>query len=294
MGVPFSMTGFGRCVVDNPFGRQEWEIRSVNGRYLDIKWKLPKFVRSHEFQLEKIARCHAGRGRVEISLNFAPGADHAPQPVFDAATAGAMLAALKNFSSDLKLDFKGDAGPFLLMADLWSEPSLGVDPLVLRELEEGLAVALADWNSSREVEGRALVEDISTRVALMRKWLLELEQSAPLLRESRKEAFRTRIEELLCGCDVDAARVNQELVFICDRMDATEELTRLGAHLTRLEELLRLCGPDLGKRLDFTLQECFREINTCGNKMLDAEVSRIIVDFKNELEKCREQTMNLE
>lgn len=294
MGVPFSMTGFGRCVIDNPAGRQEWEIRSVNGRFLDIKWKLPKFVRPYEHNLEKIAKRHVGRGRVEISLAFAPGKEHAPKPVFDAATAGAMLAALKNFSSELNLDFKGDAGAFLLMQDLWTEPSIAEDPLVLRELETGLAAALADWNSSRQMEGQALVEDLDARVGLMRKWLVRLEQMAPLLRERRKEAFRARIGELLAGCDVDAARVNQELVLICDRMDASEELTRLGVHLARLEDLLRDGGSDLGKRLDFTLQECFREINTCGNKMLDAEVSGIIVDFKNELEKCREQTMNLE
>lgn len=288
------MTGFGRCVIDNPAGRQEWEIRSVNGRFLDIKWKLPKFVRSSEFQLEKIVKRHAGRGRVEISLAFLPAREHAPKPVFDAASAGAMLAALKNFSDELKLDFKGDAGAFLLMADLWSEPAATGDPLIMRELEEGLAVALADWNASRQMEGQALVKDLADRVALMRNWLDRLEKMAPLLRESRAEAFRIRIGELLRGSDVDASRVNQELVLLSDRMDASEELTRLTAHLARLDGLLRDCGPDLGKRLDFTLQECFREINTCGNKMLDADVSSIIVDFKNELEKCREQAMNLE
>jgi uncharacterized protein (TIGR00255 family) len=78
-----------------------------------------------------------------------------------------------------------------------------------------------------------------------------------------------------------------------DKLDISEEITRMDAHLTRLGELLHQ-GTDAGKRLDFTLQECFREINTCGNKVQDPSVSRVVVDFKNELEKCREQVQNIE
>lgn len=85
----------------------------------------------------------------------------------------------------------------------------------------------------------------------------------------------------------------QEIVIYNDRLDVSEELTRLYTHLERLRQLLQ-DGTDAGRRLDFTLQECFREINTCGNKLPDAQLSRIIVDFKNELEKCREQVQNLE
>ena len=80
---------------------------------------------------------------------------------------------------------------------------------------------------------------------------------------------------------------------MADRLDVSEELTRLRSHLGRLRDLLH-SGEDAGRKLDFTLQECFREINTCGNKIQDAELSRLVVDFKNELEKCREQVQNLE
>ena len=83
------------------------------------------------------------------------------------------------------------------------------------------------------------------------------------------------------------------MVVLSDKLDVSEELTRLHAHLERLRDLLEI-GPDAGRRLDFTLQECFREIATCGNKIQDAQTSRLVVDFKNELEKCREQVQNLE
>ena len=80
---------------------------------------------------------------------------------------------------------------------------------------------------------------------------------------------------------------------MADKLDVSEEITRLAAHLERLRELLA-SGEDAGRRLDFTMQECFREINTCGNKIQNTQISRLVVDFKNELEKCREQVQNLE
>ena len=95
------------------------------------------------------------------------------------------------------------------------------------------------------------------------------------------------------GQELDEARFLQEIVLLADKLDVSEELTRLAAHLDRLRELLAL-GRDAGRKLDFTMQECFREISTCGNKIQDVQVSRLVVDVKNELEKCREQIQNLE
>jgi len=106
---------------------------------------------------------------------------------------------------------------------------------------------------------------------------------------------RERLNENLqtLNMELDESRFLQEVVILCDKLDVSEELTRLRTHLERLRELLD-AGADAGRRLDFTLQECFREIATCGNKAQDVQLSRLVVDFKNELEKCREQVQNLE
>lgn len=95
------------------------------------------------------------------------------------------------------------------------------------------------------------------------------------------------------GQELDENRFLQEVAYMADRLDVSEELTRLGAHMNRLREIVSQ-GGDVGRRLDFTLQECFREVTTCGNKIQDLQISRLIVDLKNELEKCREQVQNLE
>jgi uncharacterized protein (TIGR00255 family) len=93
--------------------------------------------------------------------------------------------------------------------------------------------------------------------------------------------------------DLEEQRFLQEITLLSDKLDVSEEITRLNTHLVRLRELMQ-SGGDAGKRLDFTLQECFREINTCGNKIQDPQISHVVVDFKNEMEKCREQVQNLE
>ena len=150
--------------------------------------------------------------------------------------------------------------------------------------------ALAFWN-----EAKALEKDILTRVLRMGEWLSLIEEQAPRIKEERFESLRERLNEVLeqYGQGLDEGRFLQEITLLADKLDVSEEAARLAVHLERLRELLA-AGEDAGRRLDFTMQECFREINTCGNKLQSAQLARIVVDFKNELEKCREQVQNLE
>lgn len=290
-----SMTGFGRCFVENARVSQQWEIRSVNGRYLDLKWRLPPIARYLEPLLEKTARRHAARGRVEISLSlqFAPG--QAPRPSFDIQQASAMLDALAGLAAMRGDRYTPDYTPFLTLDPLWSEPGIDEMDDLGDMLAQGLALALEDWNESRVAEGAQLARDLESRVMRMLEWTAVIGEAAPQIKEERTQVLRERLGEALgeMGHDLDEDRFLQEAVIIADKLDVSEELTRLGAHLERMLLLLR-DGHDAGRKLDFTLQECFREINTCGNKAQDAELSRIVVDFKNELEKCREQAQNLE
>lgn len=290
-----SMTGFGRCLVENSGTTQQWEIKSVNNRYLDLKWRLPPFARYLESSLEKIVRRHASRGRIEISLvlQFAAGA--APWQSFDMQGAAFMLDSLRALAKERGDEFKADYFPLLTVPTLWNDNQADIDENLASQLTGGLSIALDDWNESRVAEGAALAKDLQARIMRMEEWTEILSERAPEIREERLNALRERLETNLAACNVklDEDRLLQEVVILTDKMDVTEELTRLFSHLERLHHLLRL-GEDAGRRLDFTLQECFREINTFGNKLADAQLSRVVVDFKNELEKCREQVQNLE
>ncbi|MBR4742152.1 MAG: DUF1732 domain-containing protein, partial [Desulfovibrio sp.] len=177
----------------------------------------------------------------------------------------------------------------------WKDSGEDLTVELMEDLAEGLNVALEDWNEGRLHEGKALAEDLHTRILQMEEWTGLIAERSPSIKEERIQELRTRLGDMLeqMQCELNEDRFLQEIVILTDRLDVTEELTRLSTHLDRLHELLRT-GEDAGRRLDFTLQECFREINTCGNKITDAQISRLVVDFKNELEKCREQVQNLE
>ncbi len=289
-----SMTGFGRCFLEDDALTQTWEIRSVNNRFLDIKWRLPLFARPLESRLERLVKKHASRGRVEISLNARFAVDPAA-PRFNAAQASAMLDTVAALAASRNDDYFPDYNRLLGMAPLWNEESDEMDDERIASLEAGLEAALADWNESRRVEAKALEKDILTRILRMEEWLSLIEEAAPAIKEERFDTVRDRLQELLeqYGQTLDEGRFLQEIALMADKLDVSEEITRLNAHLERLRELLA-GGEDAGRRLDFTMQECFREINTCGNKIQNARISRLVVDFKNELEKCREQVQNLE
>ncbi|MDR2819272.1 MAG: YicC family protein [Desulfovibrio sp.] len=297
--APRSMTGFGRCLAENDGFSQQWEVKSVNSRYLELKWRLPSFIRGLEQRLEKVARGYASRGRVEISLKLrvlsenAPGASP-PVSSFDADLACAMLENLSCLAASRGEEFIPDYNSLLHIPALWSSDGEEADESMTACLEEGLALALEDWNESRAAEGLALCTDVHSRILRMEEWTAILEDRTPHILEERAEHLRERLGEALAehGRELEESRLLQEIAVFADKLDVSEELTRLATHLNRLRELMQ--SGDAGRRLDFTLQECFREINTCGSKLPDAQLSRLVVDFKNELEKCREQVQNLE
>lgn len=294
--MPYSMTGFGRCLVEDALTMQQWEIKSVNSRHLDLKWRLPLSVRSLESRLEKVVRTVAQRGRVEVSLSLTHTANAPAQAGFDASQASAMLDALASLAAQRQEDFVPDHCALLQVHHLWGDMSADMEDDSAARLEEGLRLALEDWNESRAAEGHALAADVNARILRMEEWTDILHKRAPDIQQDRLTLVRERLAEALSqhtDAGLDESRFLQEIVILADKTDVSEELTRLGAHLARLRELLTM-DRDVGRRLDFTLQECFREINTCGNKIPDVQVSRIVVDYKNELEKCREQVQNLE
>ena len=145
------------------------------------------------------------------------------------------------------------------------------------------------------LEAKALEKDLLTRILRIEEWVERIRERAPDIKEDRFTQVRERLSELLDrhGQELDENRFIQEIALMADKLDVSEELTRLAVHLDRLRDLLS-AGKDAGRKLDFTMQECFREITTCGNKIQDVQVSRLVVDVKNELEKCREQVQNVE
>lgn len=290
-----SMTGFGRCIIENEPFIQQWEIRSVNSKRLDLKWILPPLVSHLENRFEKVLRRFASRGRVQVTLSLQITSATLDQS-FDVARARGMLKALEDLAGERGDSFLPNYSLLLSLPDLWISSVADMDEETVELLENGLGLALEDWNESRDNEGASLREDLLARILRMEQWTDILRDRAPAIKEERAENLRERVSEELSRQslpDLLETRFLQEAVLLFDRLDVSEEITRLSTHLERLRELLEN-ESDVGRRLDFTLQECFREITTLGNKIPDVQLSRLVVDYKNELEKCREQAQNIE
>ena len=290
-----SMTGFGRCFLEDERWTQVWEIRSVNSRHLDVRWRLPAQARVFEPVLERLVKQHAARGRLEIFLFLQMQRRNAQNVSFNEDQADVMLEAVAALAASRGDDFTPDYNRLLHLSFLWDEGGAEPDDALAQSLERGLALALEDWNESRALEAKALEKDLLTRLLRMEEWVQCIRERAPFIKEERFALLRERLSDILdrYGRELEENRFLQEITLLADKLDVSEELTRLAAHLDRLRDLLD-AGKDAGRKLDFTMQECFREITTCGNKIQDVQVSRLVVDLKNELEKCREQVQNLE
>lgn len=293
--MPVSMTGFGRHETQAEAWTHVWEIKSVNGRYLDVKWRMPAFLRSLENGWEKIVRTYASRGRVDVSLNLEVLDAGVMGVSFNETMARAMFDEMEKLASSQGRTFEPDYNRVLSMSSLWRDTASEPDPGLAESLANGLEAALKDWVDSRAVEGKAMATDLAERLDTLRDLARRVGERIPDVLEAKKATLRQRIADMLAsaGAEYSEDRMLQEVAFLTDKLDVSEELTRLDAHLERLGEVLGSKG-DVGKKLDFLVQETFREINTCGNKAQDTDVSRLVVDFKAELERCREQVQNIE
>ncbi|MBA4357162.1 MAG: YicC/YloC family endoribonuclease [Humidesulfovibrio sp.] len=293
--MPVSMTGFGRFETIAEDFSHVWEIRSVNNRFLDMKWRMPSVLRSLETRFEKILRKNAARGRVDVSLSVETRSAALLGVSLNSVQAEAMFDQLRALAKAQGVPFVPDMNRLLSASHLWRDDSAEPDPGLAASLEQGLAKALADWNNSRRVEGQELARDLKARFARLRELVALVAARVPVVLQDKQAATAERLTALVAqaGMTFTEERLAQEVAILADRLDVSEEITRLAAHLDRLDEAVAAEG-EAGKRLDFLIQEAFREINTCGTKAQDVEVSRLIVDCKVELEKSREQVQNLE
>jgi uncharacterized protein (TIGR00255 family) len=293
--MPKSMTGYGKSRLESDAFTQVWEVRGVNSRFLDLKWRLPLFLRPSEAALERVVREAVARGRLEVHLEFTPKRTDMWKATLNAGLAGAMIDEVAALAAARDLPFAPDLNRLFSLSHLWQEDAVDPDPTLFDTLADGLRLALADFNEARAREGRGLATDLLSRLARLKDWQASIEAAAPAVKAEKMEQLVTRVTAILekVGVEPTQDRLLQETAILSDKLDVSEEMTRLVGHLGRLESLIR-DGGEIGKRLDFLIQEAFREINTCGNKAQNLDISRLVVDFKAELEKCREQVQNLE
>lgn len=288
-----SMTGHGVGSAALRAGRVEVEIRSVNHRYLEVRSRLPPELSEHAPLVEDIARRLLVRGRIEVAVRTEGELD--AEPVLDVTRARAAFEQLVALRDALA---PRDPVPLSLLSAV---PDLFLtqrtpDPTSIRAaLTAATEQACAGVGSMRRREGAALRQDFEARLDKLGELVTNIETRGPLVVAATRKRLAERVEKLLAPSNlpVDDRRLELEIVLFADRCDVTEECTRLRSHAAQLRTMLSSDDGVTGRRLDFLLQEMARESNTIGQKSADAELARVVVDLKTEIERLREQVQNV-
>ena len=285
------MTGFGSSEVQSESWRSMVELRSVNQRFLDIRLKLPSGFQVHEKKYREKIKIFCLRGKVDCTIKIEPLSGENGWSIDEERlnAINGLIGKIKNKSGhSLPLQLRD-----LLQLNVIQNQTQDMLPETCEVMvDKCLDLALKEFRTMKSMEGNALCKDLTERLESCKKMVSELETESMDQGKVYFEKLQQRACELLEQVELQPERLNQELALLCDRYDVSEELLRLKTHLSHLEKLL--LEMEVGKKGEFMLQEILREVNTLSSKSNHARISRIAVDFKNELEKMREQLLNLE
>jgi uncharacterized protein (TIGR00255 family) len=298
------MTGFGVGTAALGQGSVAVEVRAVNGRFLDVRVRLPQELSDLTAVVEGEARKRLSRGRCDIVIRSEGNVILAPQ--VDKERARRAYRALLELRDEIA---PGADVPFAMLSsvpELFRAGDASHLDAAKSATIDALGSALDDLSLMRQKEGDAIFVDLAGRLAQVRSLIEQVAARAPEVAEIMAKKFRERLGRLgavVSGTAssgdtardvaIDPARVEQELVLLIERSDIAEELTRLASHVAQMTAYMQEEEP-LGRRLDFLLQEMAREINTIGAKSQDLRTSHAVVELKAEIERMREQVQNVE
>ena len=291
-----SMTGYGTATVQTATGKSYTvEIKSVNHRYCDVNVKLPGKLSFLEQDIKKLIKNRFDRGRFDVYISLDEFGKETRQVTFDKDLAVQYLEKLRELGTYLELDPRIDLLSITRMPDVLKIEQAELDQDETKgQIEKILAEAFERLEQMRRHEGQMLENDIVAYLEQIRALVSMIGNTAKSTPEHYKTALEERVKRLTEGVvEIDADRLAQEMVLFCDRIDISEELTRLNGHIDHFFHLLR-SQDAVGRQLDFLIQEMNREINTIGSKSNNVEISQHVVEVKSILEKIREQVQNIE
>ena len=287
------MTGYGRAQARLPLGGFRIEVRSVNGRYLDVRVNLPFADAELETVLVRLLRDRLERGRIDVTV-VEESSEGAARVRPNLALASAHRDALEAIRAGLGLPDPVRLELIAAQRGVLEMVPAGEPERIHDAVQRGVAEALEGLVRSRAEEGAALVVDLRARVAAIREAAFRLRSAAAAAPEAARRRLQARLDELLgSAARVDPARLATEVALLATRADVHEELVRMESHLDRVDALLGGGGP-VGRKLDFLCQELGREANTISAKIDDLAAVTEMLQIKVEVERMREQAQNLE
>jgi uncharacterized protein (TIGR00255 family) len=290
-----SMTGYGKGMVAGDDFSVSVDLKTVNNRFLDIHLRVGSELASLEPSIKKRITSRLTRGRVDVTVSMERVAQVAYE--LNRPLIAGYITALKQLQQDFNIAGELDINILARIPGALQPARNGIDEKVITGLEQALDQALDELEKMREQEGEALKNELRDRVRKIESLVPVIESSAAGLADAYRLRLQKRIGELLNRggqlVEVDPARLAQEVAYLADRSDVSEEMVRLRSHLSQFQEALDAPG-EAGKMLDFLLQELNREANTTLSKSTDLVIKEAGLAIKAEVEKLREQVQNVE
>ena len=286
-----SMTGFASAERQYDFGRLAWEVRSVNHRYLEIGFRVPEEFRALEPEIRRILGLHLSRGKIDATLRYTPAAAvNSSSLALNPDLAGSLLKLHKELQNLSEVAQDPDLSSLLRWPGVVAEQA--PDPRPLRDAAANLlAEAASDLQTTRGREGEQMDLAIRERLAGVEKWVSQIREWLPEIRQSLRQKLLGRVEDL--QQPLEPGRLEHEVAFLAQKIDVDEELDRLTAHVKETLLVLQRDDP-VGRRLDFLMQEFNRESNTLSSKSVDKRTTQASVELKVLIEQMREQVQNIE
>lgn len=287
-----SMTGFGRA--EQSIGKKTFlvEIKSLNGKQFEISLKIPSLLRPYEFDIRNLLSEHLLRGSIDCMITLKQNGAAKPV-VINTDLAKAYYQSLAELAENLNLDTGSILSSLLKLPEVVVPSTEVLDEDDWKGFREILLSAVTNINAHRVNEGAVLEKDIAQRIINIRQLQEKVAELEPLRQQKIREGLEKLLTDNVGKDNFDSNRLEQEMIYYIEKIDISEEQVRLRNHCDYFLSLLKEDGEAKGKKLSFILQEIGREINTTGAKAYDATIQKCVVLMKDELEKAKEQVLNV-
>jgi len=287
-----SMTGFGRA--ENNAGDKTFlvDIKSLNGKQFELQLRLPAVLKPFEFDIRRILSEKLGRGSIDCVISLKETGNTKPVTI-NTDLAKAYYKSLAELSSELNLDPSHILSTLVKMPEVIIPASETLIDTEWKQFQQILLSAIDSINQHRMDEGISLEGDLAQRIENILLQQQEVMSLEPLRQKKIREGLTKLLEDNVGKENYDGNRLEQELIYYIEKIDITEEQVRLKNHCEYFRSMLNEPDELKGKKLSFILQEIGREINTTGSKAYDASIQKLVVIMKDELEKAKEQVLNV-
>lgn len=290
-----SMTGFGRGEASGEGYRVTVDVKTVNNRFLDVNLRLPAELSAIENELKRIVSDRLSRGRVDVNLQY----ERTREMDYDLnrPLISGYLSVLKEIKDEFGLSGDPDLNTIARLPNAMQPKPQEVTESFIAGVKEALSNALGELEAMREAEGASLEGALEESLSIIADQIPYIEERTESVFGEYTERLRKKLDKILSRTDsaaeIDEARLAQEVAYLAEKSDISEELARLKSHLDQFESIIKEEGA-VGKRLDFLTQELNREANTIGSKTQNMEIKDSALTMKAEIEKIREQVQNVE